>query len=510
MQLPKEPSEEPEWIDLTGQTIKDFLLVRKLGSGAMADVYLANQKSLKRQVAFKILKKKHSSDPRYIKRFHKEAQAAASLAHSNIIQIFEVGEADGHHFIVQEYVRGQNMKQYLQRHGAMNPLLAINVLKQAVAALQKASEFGIVHRDIKPENIMVSSTGEIKVADFGLARLIEDSEATQLTQVGVAMGTPLYMSPEQIEARDVDSRSDIYSLGITAYQMLAGETPFVGETAISVAVQHLNSSPADLTLCRPDIPKNLCDVVHRMMAKDPKDRFQSASELQTTLRKIEIDNENKDWSPSFDQVSLQEAQAIYTQQRLESAQRAKQNLDPTKLAWLRPALGWLAFVLALFAIGYLLPGLVAQMNSGPEVAKSTESTDSDIRDRFQKALWANTIESWTQFEQEFSAKSVTDRDQTRLLHIAKLKSANLLLAQESNEEAQAIYTKLLTIDANDFPKVAASAKAGKMLASFRISGQTPPQSELNEVVASLHDIDGMLIEQLEKLTNRIANSEKDL
>jgi len=184
---------------------------RELGdyAGGMAEVYLAEQLSLRRQVALKVLSPALASDRNYVERFLNEARAAASLVHPNIVQIYEVGEVEGIHFIAQEYVAGKNLGQLLEREGTLLPSLVLEVLRQVVSALCKAQELAIVHRDIKPENLLLSHSGEVKVADFGLAR-VQNIDTAALTQVGVAMGTPLYMSPEQVEGKPVDARSDLY------------------------------------------------------------------------------------------------------------------------------------------------------------------------------------------------------------------------------------------------------------------------------------------------------------
>src|SRR4051812_20156610 len=222
--------------DLSGRQLGGYRLLRRLGRGAMAEVYLAEQVSLGRQVAFKVLRSTLATDAIYVQRFHHEARAAAQLVHANIVQIHEVGCVDGVHFIAQEYVQGLNLAELLTRKGAGDVARSLGIVRQVAAALNKAAEHGIVHRDIKPENIMLAASGEVKVADFGLARLFDRDDANNLTQVGITMGTPLYMSPEQVEGRALDPRSDIYSLGVTWYQMLVGEPPFRGDTALSIAV----------------------------------------------------------------------------------------------------------------------------------------------------------------------------------------------------------------------------------------------------------------------------------
>lgn len=273
--------------DLTNTEFGDYHIIRRIGSGAMADVYLAEQRSLGRRVAIKILKTELTTDETYVKRFLREAKAAARLVHPNIVHIYEVGERDNLRYIAQEYVQGNNLAQYLQHHGAMTPKQVFRVIWQVASALDAAAQAAIVHRDIKPENILLGDRLEVKVADFGLARVEDMSDPDlQLTKVGVTLGTPLYMSPEQSEGRPLDHRSDIYSLGITSYHMLAGHPPFRGDTALSVAIQHLKKDAEMLETVRPDIPPALARIVHRMMAKSPDDRFQSVRQLKLEMKQL--------------------------------------------------------------------------------------------------------------------------------------------------------------------------------------------------------------------------------
>lgn len=291
-------------LDLAGRTVGDYRILRRLGRGAMAEVFLAEQQSLKRNVAVKILLPELAKDDAYVRRFHREAQAAAALTHANIVQIYEVGNADGIHFIAQEYVPGQNLKQLLSKQGTLEVKLVGAILRQVSAALYKAAEQGIVHRDIKPENILITATGEVKVADFGLARVIAPgADGMNLTQVGITMGTPLYMSPEQAEGKNLDQRSDIYSLGVTCYQLLSGRPPFEGDNPLTVAVKHLNTEPERLEKVRGGVPPALSRVIHKMLAKKPDDRFQNASELLRELREVQksmgtdaFGSDPSDWS----------------------------------------------------------------------------------------------------------------------------------------------------------------------------------------------------------------------
>ena len=240
---------------MVGKKLKDYYVLRRLGRGAMAEVYLAQQLSLGRQVALKVLNAELARDPTYVRAVSsRSAGGGGAGARAGSCRSTKSGEEGGVHFIAQEYVPGRNLGEVIRSRGWLEPGLTLDILRQVAAALAKAASEGIVHRDIKPENIMLARSGEVKVADFGLARVQGDG-GVNLTQIGVTMGTPLYMSPEQIEGRPLDCRSDIYSLGVTAYHMLAGAPPFDGDTPLAVAVQHLNQPPAPLEKRRPDVPR---------------------------------------------------------------------------------------------------------------------------------------------------------------------------------------------------------------------------------------------------------------
>jgi serine/threonine-protein kinase len=294
--------------DLTGQRFRDYQILRRLGRGAMAEVYLAEQQSLARQVALKVLSRELARDPSYVERFLHEARSAARLVHANIVQVYEVGRDGEHHFIAQEYVPGQNVGDLIHRSGQLAAGQVLDILRQVAAALCKAAEHGIVHRDIKPENLMLARNGEVKVADFGLARIGGDETAR--TQAGVTMGTPLYMSPEQIEGRPVDSRSDIYSLGVTAYHMLAGRPPFEGDTPLAVAVQHLNKPAPPLAAHVADLPTALGELIVRMMAKNPVERFATPADLLRELRALARRAADEGWAEGPENWSLGDLAAV--------------------------------------------------------------------------------------------------------------------------------------------------------------------------------------------------------
>jgi eukaryotic-like serine/threonine-protein kinase len=273
--------------DLTGQTFDDFRVLRRLGQGGMGQVYLAEQISLKRKVALKILRRDLAANTVSLQRFKQEAEAVARATHANIVQVYAIGAANGLHYMALEYVEGRNLREYLEKKGAPELLVALSIMRQVASALQRANELGVIHRDIKPENILLTRKGEAKVADFGLSRCFaDDAQPLHLTQSGVSMGTPLYMSPEQVECKPVDHRTDIYSFGVTCYHLLAGQPPFKGQSPFEVAIQHVQKAPPPLADIRPDLPAELCALVHRMMAKRPEERLQTGREIVRELVRL--------------------------------------------------------------------------------------------------------------------------------------------------------------------------------------------------------------------------------
>src|SRR5262245_42557599 len=286
--------------DWSGRTVGEFIILRRLGRGGMGQVFLAEQQSLKRKVAIKILRPELAANERSRKRFKAEAEAVANLIHPNIVQIYAIGEHEGVPYMALEYVEGRNLRDFLNRRGPPDLPMALSIMRRVASALQKADEHNFVHRDIKPENILLSVTRNknengktisklhaVKVADFGLSRCLSESETPMnLTQSGVTMGTPLYMSPEQVHGQPADHRSDIYSFGVTCYHMLAGEPPFRGSSAFDVAIQHVQGEARLLASLRPDLPPELCAVVHKMMAKRPEDRYQSPREIVHELARL--------------------------------------------------------------------------------------------------------------------------------------------------------------------------------------------------------------------------------
>src|SRR5580765_6182045 len=244
-----------------------YRIVRKLGMGGMANVYLAEDEVLGRRVAIKILNDRHAGDDQFVERFRREAKNAASLSHPNIVSIYDRGEAEGTYYIAMEYLDGRSLKELIVARGPAPIHLAVDYARQILAALRFAHRHGIVHRDIKPHNVLVDGEGRLKVTDFGIAR----AGPSQMTEVGSIMGTAQYLSPEQARGAPVTAASDLYSVGVVLYEMLTGKTPFTGETPIEIAMKHLNETPKPPSKIRPEIPEDLDAVVLRALSKNPED-----------------------------------------------------------------------------------------------------------------------------------------------------------------------------------------------------------------------------------------------
>ncbi len=256
-----------------------YRVVRKLGTGGMANVYLAEDQELGRSVAIKMLDERHSQDEQFVERFRREAKNAAGLSHPNIVSIYDRGQAEGTYYIAMEYLEGRTLKELLVTRGPTPLTVAIDYTRQILAALGFAHKHGIVHRDIKPHNVVVAPDGRLKVTDFGIAR----SGTSQMTETGSIIGTAQYLSPEQAKGAPVTPASDIYSVGIVLYEMLTGSVPFTGDTPLEIAMKHLSTTPLPPSEKRHDVPHELDSIVLRALAKDPADRYQSAEEMDADL-----------------------------------------------------------------------------------------------------------------------------------------------------------------------------------------------------------------------------------
>jgi len=270
--------------NLVNTQLGQYQILEKLGQGGMATVFKAHEQSLNRVVALKVLHPSLAENEEYIKRFKREAQSAAKLNHPNIVHIYSIGEDKGHHFFAMELIKGDSLADYKRSGQKLNTERILAITRQIAAGLAAAHEAGLVHRDIKPSNIMLLSDGSVKVADFGIAQVTGGE--TKLTMDGAVIGTPEYLSPEQCEGRPIDGRSDIYSLGVTLYELLSGKTPYHADTPVSMLMKIVKGEYPPLGSIVPDIPSDIENLVKRMMATKVEQRFQNCGELISAIDTI--------------------------------------------------------------------------------------------------------------------------------------------------------------------------------------------------------------------------------
>jgi len=285
LSLPGESKLSDRVDPLIGQTLGEFEIVEILGRGGMGAVYKARQASLGRFVAIKVLPRRLAADASFVERFGREARSAAAIRHPNIIEVHAIGQDKGYQYIAMEFIDGETLADLLKREGRLPPDRALEVMKQVASALARAHASGILHRDIKPSNILIDTTGWVKVADFGLAK--HEGADVSVTATGQALGTPLYMPPEVGQGKPADPRSDLYSLGATFYQAIAGKPPFDGVTPAEVMVKHVTAQAPPLQQLAPHAPPVLCRAIHRLLRKNPAERYESAEKLLEALNKVE-------------------------------------------------------------------------------------------------------------------------------------------------------------------------------------------------------------------------------
>ncbi|MDR3109062.1 MAG: serine/threonine protein kinase [Planctomycetaceae bacterium] len=482
--------------DILNRQFGDYQILRNLGGGAMADVYLAEQRSLARRVALKILKTEFANDELYVRRFSQEAQAIARIVHPNIVHVYEVGKLDGLPYIAQEYVPGDNLLKRIERSSRMTVTQVVEILWMIGSALEKTSAAGIVHRDIKPENILIADTGEIKVADFGLAREIQSDSrnSPSLTQAGMTVGTPLYMSPEQAQGRTLDHRSDMYSLGITCYHALAGHPPFNGETSLAVVLAHVNTPPEPLERVRKDIPPILARIIHRMIAKLPEQRFQSFNDLLQELRLLQAQHadilpSSSNWS-SYP-LSSEQRGIVTSVKRLDNVMKTERRIRRRR--YIKYAMLLLIPFLISASLTYVRIKTFPRLLEKP--AAATVPQQRTVAEQWLYASRLNTIDAW---------QSVVDYPHPTSYWSLKAKRQQLRLAFQDGMflEIQNICQEFVNMN-DTWPEYQALGHAGLAWCYAKAGETTDASSALQECVMIKQEKTDPLTIQVVLLTSEL-------
>jgi len=356
-----------------------------LGGGGMADVYLAEDLKLGRRVALKVLLSRYASDAQFVERFRREAQAAAKINHPNIVGIYDWGAIGETYYIVMEYVQGETLKERIRRGGRLSPSDAVNVSLGLLAALETAHRAGVVHRDIKSQNILIDAAGAVKVTDFGIARAGD----SHMTEAGSVLGTAQYLAPEQAKGLPVDERSDLYSMGVVLYEMLTGQVPFQGDSAVTVALKHVNEQAPEPAELVPGLPSSLNLIVLKAIAKDPAQRYQRASEFVADLTSAKSGGPllAAAYDRSLDRAGMTTATQVMPQRRsAPPPSRRKRRVWPWVLLGLLLAAAALAAVLAATMLGdgdtVKVPSVVGQSENAARGQLEKEGFKVKLRDDY--------------------------------------------------------------------------------------------------------------------------------
>ena len=370
-----------------GQKINErYEIVKTIGEGGMANVYLAKDTILERNVAVKVLRGDLSSDEKFIRRFQREALSVSNLSHPNIVEVYDVGEEDGQYYIVMEYIEGKTLKQLINKRGALTLPEVIDIMSQLTAGMAHAHDAYIVHRDIKPQNIIIMDNGEVKITDFGIAVAMN---ATQLTQTNSVMGTVHYLPPEQANGKTATVKGDIYSLGILMYELLTGSVPFKGDNAVEIALKHMKEKLPSVRKQNPLIPQSIENIILKACAKNPRNRYDSVSQMHDDLEHAMENQNEKKYTYPYPENDLEETKATPVVQKPKKtvAPPTEEEIEEQEASPRRKGKkGKVLIILAIIILSLLLIGgtIALVSTTGSTDVKVPNVTDISLKEAIKK------------------------------------------------------------------------------------------------------------------------------
>ena len=418
-----------------GQKINDrYEIIRAIGEGGMANVYLAYDTILNRNVAVKILRGDLANDEKFVRRFQREAIAASSLNHPNIVNMYDVGEDEGKYFIVMEYLEGQTLKTLIKKRGALTLSEVIDIMLQLTSGLAHAHESYIIHRDIKPQNVIILDDGTVKITDFGIATALNSNELTQTNSV---MGSVHYLPPEQANGSGSTVQSDIYSSGIMMYELLTGKLPYKGDNAVEIAIKHMKEAIPSVCEINPDIPQAVENVILKACAKNPKNRYQSAREMHDDLMTCLDKNRSAEFKHRYEYPEIEENEKV---KEVTNEQKEKDAKQEKKLNKALIVTGVITAILAIVAVIMFVILPLTAKNKEVEVPDVSGKTVKKAEQILEKAGFEVKDEVTEQESEEVEAGKVIKTTPKAGRTVKKGATITLVVSKEKDKITLEDYT----------------------------------------------------------------------